>query len=134
MVRYNYFSVSLINNGTLICEKKPGTFLKSGYTPVLGNIGLGRAFLDEHQRLVRRVSNHVSNRMGTHRSFFIYGQPTFLLHYRIHGFLTGGIVNLGIVSNETNENKAFRKRFQGDNSNICHTLTTSLFCKELFIG
>lgn len=98
MVRYNYFSVSLINNGTLICEKKPGTFLKSGYTPVLGNIGLGRAFLDERQRLVRRVSNHVSNRMGAHGSFFIYGQPTFLLHYRIHGFLTGGIVNLGIVS------------------------------------
>ena len=98
MVRYNYFSVSLINNGTLICEKKPGTFLKSGYTPVLGNIGLGRAFLDERQRLVRRVSNHVSNRMGAHVSFFIYGQPTFLLHYRIHGFLTGGIVNLGIVS------------------------------------
>ena len=98
MVFYDCFSVSLISNGTLIFEKKPGTFYKSGYTPVLGNIGLGRAFLDERQRMVRRVSNHVSNRMGTHRSFLIYGQLTFFLHYRIRGFLTGGIVNLRIAS------------------------------------
>ena len=66
---------------------------KGGFTPVLakhkkGVFLLKRAFLGESQRSVRRLSNQISSlSFGTHFFFFTYVQLTFILHYRIPGFL-----------------------------------------------
>ena len=48
---------------------------------------LKRAFLDESQRPVRRVSSQISSlRLETHIFFLTFVQLTFMLHYRIYGF------------------------------------------------
>ena len=64
-----------------------------GFTPVLANhkkwiFPLKRAFLDERQWPVRRLSNQISSfRLETRLSLLTYGLLTFMLHYKIHGFL-----------------------------------------------
>ena len=46
------------------------------------------AFLGESQRPVRRISNQVSSfTLETHYYFLTYVLLTFMLYYRIHGFL-----------------------------------------------
>ena len=68
-------------------------FKKAGLTPMLANHKKGifllkRAFLFESQWVVRRLSNQISSfRRETRESFLIYVQLTFMLHYRIYGFL-----------------------------------------------
>ena len=53
-----------------------------------GIIQLKRAFLGESQQPVRRLPNQISSfRLETNYMFLAYVQLTFLLHYRIHGFL-----------------------------------------------
>ena len=66
---------------------------KGGFTPLLANhkkeiFPLKRVFLGESQRPVRWLSNRISSfRLATHSTFSTYVQLTFMLHYRIHGFL-----------------------------------------------
>ena len=64
-----------------------------------GNSGLSRVFLYESQQLGRWLFIQRSSFiMGTHQSFISYGQVTFMLHNRMQGFLTDGILTSEVVS------------------------------------
>ena len=53
-----------------------------------GMFPLKRAFLGESKQPVTRLSNQISSfRLETYKSFLIYVQLKFMLHYRIYGFL-----------------------------------------------
>ena len=66
---------------------------KRDFKPVLANnkkeiFPLKGAFLDESERPVTRLSNQISSfRLETHKSLLTCVLLTFMLHYRIHGFL-----------------------------------------------
>ena len=66
---------------------------KRDFKPVLANnkkeiFPLKRAFLDESERPVTRLSNQISSfRLETHKSLLTCVLLTFMLYYRIHGFL-----------------------------------------------
>ena len=65
---------------------------------MLDNHTMGSLGLIEHSWAKVRwwPSNQISIfRIGTHLSFLTYWQLTFMLHYRIHGFLRHEIFNLG---------------------------------------
>ena len=64
-----------------------------------GNFDLSRAFFGESQRPVKWFSNQISSfRQGTHQSFLIYWKLTLMLHYRIQGFLTDGMISSEVFS------------------------------------
>lgn len=91
MAPCNYFFLFVYQQRYFGFWKKGRVILKKGgFKPALanhtkGNFGLSRAFLSQIQQLVRRLVNQISSyTMGTHQSFLIYEQVTFMLYYRIH--------------------------------------------------
>ena len=97
--------VLLSKHDMLNFEEQAGRFCEKGiFTPGTGNytkwkLGLNRAFLGKSHSVIMLFSTQIySFRRGTHQFFLIYGQLAFILHYRIHGFLTHKILNEEIIS------------------------------------
>ena len=78
-----------------------------GLTQVLGNhtkdsFVLSKAFLGESKRLIGRFFNQISSfTVGANQNFNSWEQLTFMLHYRIHGFLTYKILKSEVFSKFT---------------------------------
>ena len=65
--------------------------------PEKGIFSLKEVFFGESLWVVGRFSSQIpSFRMEKHEGFLTYVQLTFMLHHRIHGFFTHGILSLEV--------------------------------------